>query len=76
MMISMFSGFMTQLGGMMMCQPPGPMSSFLHVYPPYSHTVNPTFPSQDFIPSYRFETLTDPNSVDNDPELETNVQSD
>ena len=53
MMMSMFSGFMTQMGGRMMCQPPGPMSSFPHVYPPYSHTVNPTFPGQDFIPNYR-----------------------
>jgi len=55
---------------------PGPMSSFPRVYPPYSHTVNPTFPSQDFILNYRCETLIDPSSVDNDPELENNVQSD
>ena len=76
MMMSMFSGFMTQVSGMMMRQPPGPMSSFPHVYPPYSRTVNSTFPGQDFIPNYRCETLTEPSSVDNDPELETNVQSD
>ena len=70
MMISMFTGFMTQMSSMM-SQPPGPMSSFPHVYPHYNHaTGNPIFPGQDFMPNYSSVPFTNRSSVDNDPELD------
>ena len=77
MMMSIFTGFMTQMSSMMMSQPPGTMSSFPHVYPHYNHTAgNPKFPGQDFMSNYSSVPFTNPSSVDNDPELDPNVQSD
>ena len=77
MMMSIFTGFMTQMSSMMMSQPPDPMSSFPHVYPHYNHAAgNPTFPGQDFMPNCSNVPFTNPSSVDNDPELDSNAQSD
>jgi len=73
MMMSMFSGFMTQMSSMMMSQPLI-FSKWL------SALRNPTFPSQDFMPNYNSNyssvPFTNPNSVDTEPELDPNMQPD
>ena len=80
MMMSMLSGFMTQMSSMMMSQPVAPISSFPNGYPHYNHAGNSTFPSQDFMPNYNSNyssvPFTNPNSVDTEPELDPNIQPD
>ena len=78
MMMSMFTNFMTQMGGMMMTQTPGPMSPYPPGFPHYSPNSNPTFTGQDFMPSYNSVPFSSSSycpksgSVDANSELDPN----